>query len=77
MASLEVRNIPADLLERLRRHAREHNRTMRAVVITALQRELARADWSRRLAERPLTDLGVDAATLLAVERASRDAESG
>lgn len=75
MANLEVRNIPDVLLERLRRHAREHNRTMRAVVIGALERELARADWPRRLAERPQTDLGVDAAALLAVERASRDAE--
>ena len=77
MANLAFRNIPDDLLERLRRHAREHNRTMRAVVIGALERELARADWPRRLAERPPTDLGVDAASLLAVERASRHVESG
>lgn len=77
MANLEVRDISDDLLERLRLHARAHNRTMRAVVIGALERELARADWPRRLAERPKTDLGVDAAVWLAEERAIRDLETG
>lgn len=77
MANLEVRNIPDDLLERLRRHAREHKLAVSVVVVGALEREMAHADWRRRLAQRPLTDLGVDAAALLAVERASRDAESG
>jgi len=33
--------------------------------------------WSERLSQRPTTDLGVDAATLLAEERAARDAERG
>ena len=73
MANLEVRDISEDLLERLRRHAREHNRTMRALVISALERELAYADWCKRLAQRPKTDLGVDAAGVLAGERAIRD----
>ncbi len=77
MANLEVRDISEDLLERLRRHAREHNLTMSALVISALERELARADWPRRLAERPMTDLGVDAAVWLAEERANRDSETG
>ena len=77
MANLEVRNIPDDLHERLRRHAREHNRTMSAVVVSALERELARVDWRKRLTQRPPTDFGVDAAVVLAEERAMRDAEAG
>lgn len=76
MANLQVRNVPVDLHERLRRHAREHNRSMSAVVLSAVERELALGAWRKRLAQRPPTNLGVDAATLLADERATRDAET-
>ena len=76
MANLQVKNIPASLHERLRRHALENNCTMSTVVLTALERELARSDWQKRLAQRPTTDLSVDAATLLAEERALRDLET-
>ena len=75
MANLQVRNVPDDLHERLRRHARENNCTMSAVVIIAVERELARWEWRKRLAQRPKTDLGVAAATLLAEERYLRDLE--
>ena len=77
MANLEVRNIPDDLHERLRRHAREQNRSMSDVALSSLERELACADWRRRLARRPMTDLGVDAAALLAEERAIRNSKFG
>ena len=77
MASLQVRKIPDDLHERLRRHARENNCTMSAVVLVAIERELARWEWRKRLAQRPKTDLGVEAATLLAEERSLRDLEIG
>ncbi len=77
MANLQVRNIPDDLHQRLRRHAREHNSTMSAVVLSAVDRELARWEWRERLAQRPETDLGVDAAALLADARALRDLETG
>ena len=76
MANLQVKNIPASLHERLRRHALENNCTMSTVVLTALERELARSDWQKRLAQRPTTDLSVDAATLLAEELALRDLET-
>ena len=76
MANLQVRNIPDELHERLRRHAREHNCTMSAVVLSAVERELVRWEWRERLAQRPETDLGVDAAALLADARALRDAET-
>ena len=68
MANLQVRNIPDDLHERLRRHARENNCTMSSVVLSAVERELARWEWRRRLAQHPTTDLGIAAATLLAEE---------
>lgn len=79
MANLQVKNIPEELHERLRRHAREHNCTISAAVLTAVERELARWEWRERLAQRSPTDLGILAATLLREERAHRslDANGG
>lgn len=77
MANLHVRNIPDDVYERLRRYARENDRTMSSVVISALERELAQLEWRERLARRPPIDLGIDAATLIAEERRRRDRELG
>jgi plasmid stability protein len=76
MANLQVRNFPDELHARLRHHAREHNRSMSAVVLSAVERELARGAWRERLAQRPPTDLDVDAAALVAEERAFRDVET-
>ena len=73
MANLQVKNIPDDLHERLRRYALENNCTMSSVVLTALERELARLDWQKQLSQRPKTDPGVDAATLIAEARALRE----
>ena len=75
MANLQVRNIPDDLHKRLRRLAQENNSSMSAIVLTAVERELERWEWQERWAQRPTTDLGVDAATLIAEARAERDAE--
>ena len=77
MANLYVRNIPDDVYERLRRYAREHNRSVNSIVIGALERELERLEWPERLARHPPIDLGVDAATLIAEERRRRDRELG
>ena len=76
MPNLQVRNIPDALHERLRRHARENNCTISAVVLTAVERELARREWQDHLAQRPKTELRVEVATLLAEERSLRDAET-
>ena len=75
MANLQVRNISDDLHDRLRRHARENNCTISAAVLTAVEQELARWEWRKRLAQRPETDLGVEAAALLMEERSLRDVE--
>ena len=77
MTNLQIRNIPDVLHERLRRHARKNNRSMSAVVLTAVERELARWEWQEHLAQRPKTDLGVEAAALLAEERSLRSIEPG
>ena len=77
MANLMIKNMPDTLHERLRSYARENNCTMRTVVITAVESELERWEWRKRLARRPETDLGVDAAALLEEERTRRDGEIG
>ncbi|MCY4450271.1 MAG: toxin-antitoxin system HicB family antitoxin [Chloroflexi bacterium] len=77
MPNLQVRNVPDNLHERLRRRARENNCSMSTVVLAAVERELARGEWEEHLSLRPRTELGVEAATLLAEERAFRDVETG
>ena len=73
MANLQVKNIPDELHERLRRHARERNCTISAAVLTAVERELDRWEWRARLDQRPRTELGVAAADLLQAERERRE----
>ena len=75
--NLQVKNVPPELHERLRRHARASRRTMSAVVLVAVQRELARQEWQERFARRPATQLGVSAAELLDQERRGRDEQLG
>ena len=77
MAHLQVKNVPDSLHDRLRSLARETNRTVSAAVLDAVQREVAAWEWRKRLAERPATDLGVEAATLIAEARARRDRRTG
>jgi plasmid stability protein len=73
MANLQVKNIPDTLHQRLRRYAREHKCTLSDVVLSALERELTRREWHERLAQRPTTNLGVSAASLLEQERQQRE----
>jgi len=73
MATLQVKHVPEQLHRRLREYARQHHRTLSEVVLAAVERELARAEFLNRLASRPTTDLGVSAATLLEQARQERD----
>ncbi len=77
MAHLQVKNVPDSVHDRLRCFARETNRTLSAAVLAAVERELEAWEWRKRWAQRPETDLGVDAATLIAEARALRDRELG
>ena len=72
MTNIEIDNIPEDLHRRLRLYASETNRTISEAAIIAIQRELERWEWKKRLAQHPKTDLGIPAAELIAEERASR-----
>src|SRR5262245_31470794 len=58
MASLQVRNAPESLDQRLRRYAQEYRCMLGDAVLMALERELARCEWHDQLGQRPTTDLG-------------------
>ena len=75
MANLQVKNVPDSLHEKLRNHARESGLTISAVVLAAVERELAERDFKMRLAEHPATYLVTPAADVLHEERSIRDAE--
>lgn len=72
MANLHVKNMPDDLHTRLRSYAHEHNCTLSAAVLNAVEREPARWEWRTRHAQRPESHLGAEAATLIQEERANR-----
>lgn len=57
--------------------ARENNGIRSEAGLDAVGRELKLSEWRNRLAQRPETDLGVDAATLVAEARDLRDRERG
>lgn len=57
--------MPDTLHKRLREYAQEHGHTMRELVIASIERELARRELRERWERRPVTDLGVSAASLL------------
>lgn len=73
MATLQVKNVPDQLHRRLRDFTRRHNPTLSEVVLEALERELARAEFQERLANRPQTELEDPAASLLEEAREQRD----
>ncbi len=77
MANLQIKNVPEELHERLRRHARKNNCTMSAAVLAAIEREIERSEWRERMASRPIVDLGISAAKLVEEARTERDRELG
>ena len=77
MAGLQVKNIPDGLYGRLRDYAAESNSTISSVVLEALERELAKADMLKRLAERPAVELTSAVAEDIRDERMTRDIELG
>jgi len=69
MANLQVKNLPDALHQRLRDYAQKHHRTISDIALAAIEREMARYDWNEKLSQRPATDLGDSAASLLEQER--------
>jgi predicted DNA-binding protein len=77
MANLQVKNIPDSLHDRLRSYARESGRTISAVMLAAIERELEDWEFQKQLAEHPNTYLSVSAADVIREERALREMELG
>lgn len=64
--------MPDELNERLHRYAEEQGRTIRDVVLEAVQRELDRRGFTARLRSRKPVTLKTPPAKLLAQERLDR-----
>jgi len=75
MASIQVKNIPEDLHNKLRRYAREQEITIGEIVLEAIEREVVRREWHKRFSGRPSTRLRTSAARLLEQERRQRDSD--
>ena len=73
--TLTVRDIPAETLERFQAMAKERGCNVRELALWAFERELDRWDFRRTLDQKPVRELGVDAATLIAEARAERERE--
>lgn len=75
MANLQVKNLPDALHQRLREYAQKHHRTISDIALEALERQMARYEWNEKHLQRPETDLGDSAASLLEQERQQRARE--
>jgi hypothetical protein len=77
MPNLQVKNVPAALHRRIRAYAKRRGRTVRDVVLEAVNREVERDEFRARLAGRQPVDLGRPAARSLEEIRAERGRELG
>ena len=75
MANIQVKNVSKKLHNRLRRYARERHCTLGDIVLEAIEREIARREWHKRLSGRPKTQLRSTAPELLKEERRQRNGE--
>lgn len=75
MANLQVKNVPERLHQRIRAYARRKGRTVKDVVLDAVNRELEREEFRARLAKRSPVNLGRPAARTLEEVRAGRGQE--
>ena len=75
MANLQVKNVPEALHRKIRAAAKRRGRTVRDLVLDAVQREIDREDFRARLAKRTPVDLAQPAARTLDEVRAAREAQ--
>jgi plasmid stability protein len=73
MANLQVKNIPPAVHKELRQLAHRQDRTIREVVLAAIERELSRARFGEQLAKRSSVDLSGPASKSLASARRKRE----
>ena len=77
MANLQVKNVPEALHRKIRAAAKRRGRTVRDLVLDAVQREIDRENFRARLAKRTPADLAQPAARTLDEVRAAREADLG
>ena len=77
MMNLQVRNMPDDLHERLRRSAKRQRCSMSAFVLRAIERELEWDEWRERIETRPPRETNLDSVSALHEARRERDGELG
>lgn len=75
MANLQVKNVPETLHRKIRAAAKRRGRTVRDLVLDAVEREIDREEFRARLAKRTPVDLTEPAARTLEEVRAERKAE--
>ncbi len=71
MAALQIIDLPDELYERLQEAAKYRGTTVEVTVLEAIERQVYRIEWRRRLDSREPIDLGMDGAEL--VRDARRD----
>jgi len=74
VASLQIKDVPQDLYRKLKRHAARQGRTLRDVLLEAVRKEVARAEFRARLARRDPVRLDRPGRALEET-RAERDSE--
>jgi hypothetical protein len=77
VAAIQVKNVPLELHEAIRRRAAQHGMTIGGYLLMLAQRDLerpSRAEWFEQIARRePIR--GLDVVAALHAARAERDAE--
>jgi len=75
MANLQVKNVPDLLHRKIRAAAKRRGRTLREVVLEAVQREIEREEFRARFAKRDPVELGHPAARTLEDVRVERESQ--
>jgi hypothetical protein len=75
MSNLQVKNVPEALHRRIRRLAKQEGKTVRDLILDAIDRSLVRAEWIERHRARERTTLRKTAAQSLDEARSDRERE--
>lgn len=80
MSNLQIKNLPSDLHEELRRRARMRGLTVRDYVLRLIEKDQllpTREEWLARVRDREPLSSGLGAAELVAEQRDERERELG
>lgn len=77
MANLQVKNVPDGLFRKIRQQAAREGKTIRELVLDAINAKLARDEFHARLSKRRPVSLARSAAELVDEARQERDRELG